>query len=476
MTDLSRINIPPKTLEEAIETIGYMAKVLIELKAENTQLKEENARLKEQLNTNSKNSSLPPSRDVKKKKQTKPKSGRKPGGQLGHKGHQRALVSIEKVSSVIVCPPQSHCGCGSELKIASKYERHQVFELPKPTYEVIEYQIQTGCCNSCRRRYQGQLPEGVSRKGFGPRAQAMVSLLTSKYRLSKRLVSAWFSDVYQMPVCLGSASNIEHTVSQSLEQAHEAIKAQIQVSKVIHLDETGHKECYKNGWAWVMSTQDATYFKLERSRGRKVAKGLIGDFRNHIYVTDRYSAYNYLPDKNRQVCWAHLKRDFQKISERPGVPGKIGKKLLKAYDRLFKFWKTEYDPNMLSFKKAKKRLRYFKAKLLRYVREGTRCAHKPTARTCSNIWESVDSLWNFFDIPNVPPTNNHAERQLRPLVISKKLTFGTQSERGSRFIERIFSIVATCKQQQKDVLAFIIETLQQWVCIQKNKGPILQGP
>jgi transposase len=468
MTDLSQINLAPKTLGEALETIGYLAKIIVELK-------EENARLKEQLNTNSKNSSLPPSRDLKKKKQNKPKSGRQRGGQPGHKGHQRALVPIEKVSSVIVCPPQSYCDCGKALQVLSKFERHQVFEIPTPYYEVIEYQLQTGCCTSCRRRYQGSLPESVGRKGFGPRVQAMVSLLTSKYRLSKRLVHAWFSDVYQMPVCLGSVSNIEHTVSQSLQQAHEAIKAQVQASEVIHLDETGHKECYQNGWAWIMSTQDATYFKLERSRGRKIAKGLIGDFRDHIYVTDRYSAYDYLPDKNRQVCWAHLKRDFQKISERPGIPGRIGKKLLKAYERLFKFWKTEFDPKRLSFKKPKKRLRYFKAKLLRHLRDGARCAHQATARTCSNIWESVDSLWNFFEIAHVPPTNNHAERQLRPLVISKKLTFGTQSERGSRFIERIFSVVATCKQQQKDLLAFIMDALHQRVSIQKTLDAPLQG-
>jgi len=468
MTDLSEKSLIPKTLEEALETIGYLSKIIVELK-------EEIVRLKEQLNTNSKNSSLPPSRDLKKKKQTKPKSGRVRGGQPGHKGHQRSLISIEQVNKVIVCPPQSHCDCGEELKILGEHERHQVFEIPTPRYEVIEYQLQTGCCRSCRRRYQGHLPEGVSRKRFGPRAQAMVSLLTSKYRLSKRLVRAWFSDVYQMPICLGSVSNIEHTVSQSLQQAHEAIKEQIESSSVIHLDETGHKECYQNGWAWILSTQNATYFKLERSRGRKIAKGLIGDFRGHIYVTDSYSAYDYLPDKNRQVCWAHLKRDFQKISERPGVAGKIGKKLLKAYERLFKFWKTEYDPNMLSFKKPKKRLRYFKAKLLRHLREGAYCAHQATARTCSNIWKSVDSLWNFFAIPNVTPTNNHAERQLRPLVISKKLTFGTQSERGSRFIERIFSVVTTCKQQQKDVLEFIVDALHQWTSIQKNRDAPLQG-
>lgn len=469
MTDSTAINLSPKTLEEALETIGHLAKIIVELK-------EENARLKEQLNTNSKNSSLPPSRDFKKKKQAKAKSGRQQGGQPGHKGHLRSLIPLEQVNKVVVCSAPSHCECGKVLHIKKGYERHQVFELPKPSYEIHEYQIQTGCCSSCRRRYQGNLPAGVSRKGFGPRAQAMVSLLTSKYRLSKRLVHSWFSDVYAMPLCLGSVSNIEHTVSQSLNQAHDEIKTQVQSAQVIHLDETGHKECYKNGWAWIMTTGNATYLKLERSRGKKVAKELIGDFRNHIYVTDRYSAYDFLPDVQRQVCWAHLKRDFQKISERPGVPGQIGAQLLKAYERLFTFWKTEYDVDMLSFKKPRKRLRYFKATLLRHLRRGVRCPHKATARTCTNILASVDSLWNFFQIPNVPPTNNHAERQLRPLVISKKLTFGTQSGRGSRFIERIFSVVATCKQQQKNVLDFIIDALVQWTNTSfKNTSPLLQG-
>ncbi|CZG26710.1 Uncharacterised protein [Legionella pneumophila] len=145
-------------------------------------------------------------------------------------------MPIDKVNSVIICPPQSHCDCGKELDVLGQFERHQVFELPTPSYEVSEYQLQTGCCKTCRRRYQGNLPSGVSRKGFGPRAQAMVSLLTSKYRLSKRLVHVWLSDVYRMPICLGSVSNIEHTVSQSLKQAHEEIKAQVQNKIVIHLD------------------------------------------------------------------------------------------------------------------------------------------------------------------------------------------------------------------------------------------------
>lgn len=135
-----------------------------------------------------------------------------------------------------------------------------------------------------------------------------------------------------------------------LEQTHKEIKAQM----AIHLDETGHKECNQNGWAWIMSTQDATYFKLERSRGRKIVKELIGDFRDHIYVTDRYSAYDFLPDRNRQVCWAHLKRDFQKISERSGVPGKIGKNFLKLMSVFLSSGKQSMTQTYSRLKKREK--------------------------------------------------------------------------------------------------------------------------
>ena len=124
MNDLSSINLKPKNLEEALETIGQLAQLIVELKEENT-------RLKEQLNTNSKNSSLPPSSDLKKKKQSKPKSSRNRGGQPGHKGHQRVLVDIDKVDQVVICTPPKHCECGCTLEISGEFERHQVYELPK---------------------------------------------------------------------------------------------------------------------------------------------------------------------------------------------------------------------------------------------------------------------------------------------------------------------------------------------------------
>jgi len=457
-SDISKINLAPKTLEEAIEVI----RLLIQM---NLEQKKEIDSLREKLNTNSNNSSLPPSRDLKKKKKNnKLKSLRKRGAQPGHKANQRMIIPEEQVDEFFVCKPDELCSCGGNIELQNNFHKHQVFEIPVPKFHVIEYRIYKGCCNQCHLRFSGQLPKGVSWKGFGTRAHAMVTLLTSKYRLSKRLVRAWFHDVYKMPICIGSVSNVEHTVSESLAFAHQEIETVIRNEKIVHIDETGHKECYKNAWAWLMSTPKATYFKLHKSRGKKIAKELIGNFHGRTIISDRYPAYDYLPEVNHQVCWAHLKRDFQKISERPGIIGQIGRALLKTYARLFYFWKTECDPDLNYSKKQKRRLRYFKNKMLRWLRIGASCKHDKTARTCQNILDCSKSLWRFFEVPGVAPTNNHAERQLRPLVISKKLTFGTQSERGSRYIERIFSVVSTCKQQGKDVLSFIVDLVFSQFC------------
>lgn len=450
--DLEKINLSPKTQAEAVEVIGQLVKIIIELK-------KENELLREQLNNNSRNSSLPPSQDIKKKKKIRLKSGRSRGGQPGHKAWQRSQVSIEKVDEIIDCKPAERCSCGGTVNLQEKFHRHQVFEIPLARYQVTEYQIYKGHCSVCRKKYAGHLPSGVSGKGFGVRAQGMVSLLTSKYRLSKRLAQAWFQDVYKMPICVGSVSNVEHTVSQSLKAIHEEVSEIVKAAAVVNVDETGYKECHKTGWAWIASTPSHTYFMLNRSRGKKVAKELIGDYQGRVIVSDRYPVYQYLPDENHQVCWAHLKRDFQKISERTGEAGRIGRLLLKVYEKIFCFWKTEY--NLLTdFKKRKKRLRYFKNKMIKGLVFGLRCGHKKTARTCENILRFQNSLWHFFENENIPPTNNHAERQLRPLVISKKLSFGTQSQRGSRFIERIFTVITSCKQQGRDSLAFITDSIK----------------
>jgi transposase len=468
--DFSKPAPKPPSIEEChllIDAIwafcGTVQKEVEILKQEVLALKKQNAELKERLNTNSNNSSKPPSTDIKKKKNKNHHkgSGRKPGGQPGHKGTFRKLVPVEQVDTVITCPPPGKChDCNVPLTPLKQIERHQVYDIPLPRYEITEYQILKGYCSCCQKTYQGETPAEVGRRGFGIRTHGTIALLTSKFKLSKRQALEHLKDFFQMPICVGSVSNVEYRVSQSLEPLHRQIKEQIDQSKIAHIDETGFKQSNHSGWAWIMVSELFSFFQLDNSRGKKVAKKLIGSFLNRILISDRYPVYDFLPERSHQVCWAHLKRDFRKISERSGIAGVIGRRLLHSYGKIFAFWKS----NLLleiDDKRTRKKRRHLKNKLLKDLEFGASCSHLKTARTCRNILEMGKSLWLFLDDPNVPATNNLAERQLRPLVIAKKLSFGVKSERGARFIERIYSLVMTCRQQNKDVLSWLQDAIRQ---------------
>ncbi len=443
-----KINPSPKTLEEAIAVIEQLIAMVAELKAENVELKEK-------LKLNSQNSSLPPSKDLRKPKKPKKSSGRKQGGQPGHRGAHRSLLPEASVDRIIDCQVCAVCDdCKGQVDMTG-FQRHQVYDIPKPSFEVTEYRKQTGVCLSCKKKHQGQFPVGVTGKMLGPRTHAFIGLSTSKFRLSKRLVVNLLQEVYGLPVSLGCVSNVEETVKEALSAPYEEVKTALQSSPVVHVDETGHKEKNKNGWAWILADASSTLFSVSPSRGKKVAQALIGCFSNRIFVTDRYPAYDWLPDAHRQLCWAHLKRDFKKIAEREGPSGKIGFGLLKVYRKLFDLWLSTSLDRRLHHQKTNQWFRRYQRTMMGLLTSGTHLSNKKTARTCQNLLDRAPALWTFWSTPGVPPTNNQAERQLRPLVISKKLTFGTQSARGSQFIERIFTVVMTCQQQRKSILPFL---------------------
>lgn len=468
--DFSKPAPKPSSIEEChliIDALwsfcGNLQKEVDLLKQEVMALKKENAELKEKLNSNSSNSSKPPSTDFKKKKKSNhKKSGRSPGSQPGHKGVSRKLVPIEQVDTVIKCPPPDKCyDCNIPLSFLKKITRHQVYEIPLPRFEITEYQIMQGRCHCCQKTYHGETPQEVGRRGFGIRVHGAIALLTSKFKLSKRQALELLKDFYQMPMCVGSVSNIEHRVSHSLETLHRQIKNKIEQSKVIHIDETGFKQNNRSGWAWMVASEFFSFLQLDYSRGRKVAKKLIGNFIDRTIVSDRYPVYDFLPEYCHQVCWAHLKRDFQKISERSGIAGVIGRRLLHSYGKIFSFWKSSLQQG-IDDKRTRKKRRRLKNKLHKNLEFGASCRHPATSRTCQKILGMGKSLWLFLENPEVPATNNLAERQIRPLVIAKKLSFGVQSERGARFIERTYSLVLTCRQQNKNVLAWLQDAIKQY--------------
>jgi len=380
---------------------------------------------------------------------------------MGHKGVTRRLLAESEVDKIVECPPVETCDECESAVLITKVSRHQVYEIPEFNFDVTEYKKYKGCCSGCSKKFSGHYPEGVTSHCLGRRAQSLIGLLTTKFRLSKRLAVDFFKETFGLPISLGTISNTEAVVSQSLEPFYTAVEQSIKSAKTVHVDETGHKEKNKNGWAWIMSTAEATLFALRRSRGKKVAQALIGNYATRIFITDRYAAYNYLPDENRQVCWAHLKRDFRKISERKGKVGIIGTQLLKYYNKIFHLWKTEPLKRRLEHDKTRKWFRRFQGRILYLLQYGATCGHKQTQNTCQNLLDIWPALWTFWS-SNVPPTNNQAERQLRPLVISKKLTFGTQSDRGSRYIERMFTAIMTSKQQNANLLQLVQKSLQQF--------------
>jgi transposase len=276
--DFEKAAPKPKTLEESylsIEALWECCRVLkpeiLELKKKVDCLSKENAELKERLNQNSNNSSKPPSSDIKKQKKRSNKSGRKPGGQLGHVGVSRKLVPVDKVTKVISCSAPAKCSdCDVLLLPLDKVIRHQVYEIPLPRYEITEYRLLQGYCRGCKRTYCGKTPPEVGKRGFGVRAHAAIALLTSKFKLSKRQGLALLNDFFAMPVCVGSISNVEERVSECVESVHKEIKTKLDEAKVAHIDETGFKQNNRSGWAWLIANEKFSFLQLDLQGERRL--------------------------------------------------------------------------------------------------------------------------------------------------------------------------------------------------------------
>lgn len=298
----------------------------------------------EKLNTNPTNSSLPPSTDIfgkhkKKTKLHKRKSGLKQGAQVGHVGKGRKLLPNEDVDDTIVCLPKTTCDCGGHIQAnTSRFKRHQVFELPKIQPIVTEYQQVYGACTQCKTYHFGPLPEGVPKGMLGVRAISAVAILTGDYHLSKRYTQLLFSDFFNLSVSVGTVSNSEAIVSEALTSPVAEAKEHVKTQPYVNADETGHKQQGKKMWMWLAATVFVAVFIIRRSRASSVAKELLGEFFSGTLTTDRYSGYTWVDIAHRQFCWAHLIRDFIKISERSGEAGRIGDQQLVYIKRMFRLW------------------------------------------------------------------------------------------------------------------------------------------
>lgn len=450
----------PFSAEEWAQTPVAVQRFVSSLLARVQALEATVSALREQVNRNSRNSSRPPSSDgpqVPPKPSHQGKSGRKPGGQPGHPGTNRKLVSIEQVKAVHEVKPAAcrHCGCTLTGEDPTPH-RHQVTEIPPVVAEVIEYRLHTLGCPACSQETRAKLPAGVPQGAFGPRLQAMVSLLSGQYHLSKREITGIMADFYQAKIGLGSVSTLEQRTSDAIGQPVQEVREHIQGEPVVNMDETGWRQASQRAWLWVASTPLVTAFFLRLRRSGNVAKEILGEAFQGIVGSDRWSAYNWLANSLRQLCWSHLLRDFQAFVDRGGESQPIGEGILEQARLMFEWWHRVRDGTM-SRAAFQQEMQAVKERVGELLRQGTACDHKKTAGTCRDIIKREEGLWTFVWAEGVEPTNNLAERQVRPGVLWRNHSFGTHSEAGSRFVERIMTVVATLKQQHRNVLDYLVE-------------------
>ena len=415
--------------------------------------------LEERLGTTSHNSSKPPSSDGPAvAKPRKPPTGRKPGGQPGHKGHRRALRPTAACDAVVSCAPTACRGCARALRGTDPApDRHQVTEVPPIVPTVTEYQLHTLVCGHCGTATRGALPDGVPTGAFGPRVQATAALLAGVYRLSHRAVAEALRDFFGVTMSVGSVTACERATSAALAVPVTEARAAARTAPVAHVDETGWREARGRAWLWVMSTALVTVFLVHTRRNTAAATALLRGFAGYL-VTDRWKVYDRWSVWMRQLCWAHLKRDFVKISERRGASGRLGTALLAEVTTMFTWWHRVRDGTLprATFVRQMRLLRARVEVLLCTGRDGD---HARTAATCREILKLRAALWTFVEVEGVEPTNNTAERQVRRGVLWRRTSFGTHSAAGSRFAERILTTAATLRQQHRNVVEFVMRAV-----------------
>lgn len=439
---------------------------IAELEAQVEALRAQVAELRAKLNQNSTNSSKPPSSDPPgTTRPTKVSTGRKPGGQPGHKPHKRDLVPAEQVTHLVdLAAPEDCKRCQRKLSgrdVASL--RHQVIEVPPIRPEVTEFRCHGKECAGCGAVTYAELPPEVAGHTFGDRLTGVIALLSGQYRLSKRKVQDALSDLLGVRISLGSVSNRELEMAEALAAPVAEAEAFVREADAANMDESGWFEGKANGrarraWLWVVATAFVVVFRISTSRGGNVAKSLLGENFTGFLTTDRWCGYNWYDTALRQLCWSHLTRDFQSFIDRDGEGARIGELLMKERDRMFEWWQRVRDGTMPR-PEFQERMKEVEREVGRLLREADLRAEDKTAGMAAEILKLEGAMWTFVQVEGLEPTNNFAERTIRHAVMYRKTSFGTQSPEGSRFVERILTTVTTLRLQKRNVLEYLTKSI-----------------
>lgn len=415
------------------------------------------ADLETRLNRNSKNSSKPPSSDGPNRKPAPPRepSGRKRGGQPGHVKHEQTILPPDESHDD---KPTNCQHCDTALVGDDPHPAiDQVVELPVKLRHVIHYRRHTLLCPHCQTQTTAA-PRPEAASGFGPQVQAFVSYLSGVGRMGKRGIRTLFADLFAIPLSLGTVSKLERKTSDALQPIHEDIHRD-SLGRDANVDETGWKERLKKAWLWAtVVAKRCTVFLIRPKRNRVAFDDLVGP-NPGLLTSDRYGVYTHLRETKHQLCWAHLRRDFQSMVDRDEGGKTIGEDLLLHAKILFQHWQKVRDGTRTRAWFLRTQVHWLRDEVKAIFDRGQQSRCPTTARLCRELLPVEKRLWTFASHDGIEPTNNAAERAVRHAVCWRKTSFGTDSERGSRFVERMLTVVATCRQQGRDILDFLTQAL-----------------
>jgi len=455
------------TREEAISIAHSAPEVIVEVLLQMSARIEELERKVALLTRDSSNSSKPPSSDgpAAKPRALPPKKSkkRKRGGQPGHKGKNRDLIPVEEVDVVEEILPAVCEHCHEALTTTTnpeegKYLRYQVVDIPETKPHVTEYRLRCVRCE-CGAETWAELPGNV-RSGFGPRLTAFAAYLTAVHRVTRRGMVDIFKTIFCIDISLGSVCNLHEEVSRALEPSYEDIKKVLPQQSVVNVDETGWRSMGRAVWLWIFVAPSLAFFTLVPSRGAQVLKGVLGDIFGGILCSDRFSAYGRYHKGLRQVCWAHIIRDIKGIRHACRSPDavKFSRWMLSEVGRmfgLFNAFRSEHlDRKTLVLKSVPLR-----ARMSNCLQTYELSSDPDVARMARGLLKYWDSLFTFLEHDGVEPTNNAAERGIRPAVQWRKICFGNQSPDGELLTSRLLTVTRTCLLQGKSPFLHLIEVI-----------------
>jgi len=416
------------------------------------------AELEALIGRNSRNSNQPPSKDSPEQRRNRPKkktTGRNRGAQPGHGGHQRELLPPEKVTKFQDCHPTECELCQATLPTVMEANplRHQVIDIPPLEPTATEFRLHASECEECGHLNRAQLPDGVPRSMFGPRLLALVGLLTGTFRLSRRQTAALLEDVLGVKVSLGALSEAEVRVSDAVAPAVQEAREHVGALPVKHIDGTSWSTQGLSRTLWTITTALVTVFAITLDGTKATVKRLL-DGATGWLVSDRAGAFGFWAMERRQICWSHLLRKFAGVAERGGKGSQIARDLQGTGEIIFHYWHRVRDGTMTRgdfrtwLQPVRQRVEWL-------LERGVGLGGRGFSGVCANILEHRAALWTFADHEGIEPTNNLAEQDLRPGVIWRKTSYGSQSERGERYAERILTVTHTLRKQGRSVFDYL---------------------